>query len=73
MRLFLHNISRIGASLFGVALGTFTIANEGFRKCLSLYLKNDNFVTQDEFKVLNNTVKDLMLKQGKIEEQLSQK
>ncbi|WDM85095.1 hypothetical protein K6025_04540 [Ehrlichia sp. JZT12] len=73
MRFFLHDISRIGVSLIGVALGTLSTANQGFKKCLSLYLKDDNFVTQDEFKILNNSVKELMLKQSKIEEQLSQK
>ena len=73
MRFFLHDISRIGISLFGVALGTLSIANQGIKKCLSLYLKDDNLVTQDEFKALNNSVKEIMLKQSKIEEQLSQK
>ena len=73
MRFFLHDISKIGVSVFGVALGTFCVANQALRKCLSMYLKGDNFVTQDEFQALNDSVKKVMLKQTKIEEQLSQK
>ncbi|AHX04355.1 hypothetical protein [Ehrlichia japonica] len=73
MRFFLHDISRISVSLFGVAIGTLGVANKAVKKCLSAYLRNNGFVSQDEFNALNNSVKEIASKQNKIEEQLSQK
>ena len=73
MRFFLHDVSRVSVSLLGVALGTLSITSKAFRKCLSTYLKNNNFVTHDDLEALNNSIKEVRLKQEKIEEQLSQK
>ncbi|KJV65517.1 MULTISPECIES: hypothetical protein [Ehrlichia] len=73
MRFFLHDISKISVSFFGIAIGTLGIANKTVKKCLSTYLRNNGFVTQDEFNALNNSVKEIESKQNKIEEQLSQK
>ena len=73
MKFFLHDISRISVSLFGIAIGTLGVANKTVKKCLSAYLRNNGFVTQGEFDALNNSVKEIALKQNKIEEQLSQK
>ncbi|QGR02709.1 hypothetical protein EDL79_03615 [Ehrlichia ruminantium] len=73
MRFFLHDMSKVSISLLGIALGTFSITNKAFKKGLSTYLRNNNFVTHDDLESLNNSIKEIMLKQEKIEEQLSQK
>ena len=70
MRFFLHDISKIRVSFFGVAIGTLGVTNKVVKKCLSKYLRNNGFVTQEEFADLNNTVKDIASKQEKIEKQL---
>ncbi|RZB12502.1 hypothetical protein DRF75_03835 [Ehrlichia minasensis] len=70
MRFFLHDISKVSVSFFGVAIGTLGITNKVVKKFLSNYLRNNGFVTQEEFADLNNTVKDIASKQDKIEKQL---
>ncbi|ABD44888.1 hypothetical protein ECHHL_0301 [Ehrlichia chaffeensis str. Heartland] len=73
MRFFLHDISKMSVSLFGIAIGTLGITNRVVKKCLSAYLRNSGFVTQDELDTLSSSVREIASKQNEIEKQLSQK
>ncbi|AHX09036.1 hypothetical protein [Ehrlichia chaffeensis] len=73
MRFFLHDISKMSVSLFGIAIGTLDITNRVVKKCLSAYLRNSGFVTQDELDTLSSSVREIASKQNEIEKQLSQK
>ncbi|GAT75549.1 hypothetical protein EHRUM4_07720 [Ehrlichia ruminantium] len=73
MKFFLHDMSKVSVSFLGIALCTLSITSKAFKRCLSTYLKNNNFVTHGDLEALNSSIKEVILKQEKIEEQLSQK